>query len=110
MKASFAFITTVLFTVGAAAFVVVQQALLSGPSTYVQGTCATQVAQEELRQNDLVLVALVSKIDRANSRVFLETEIGSLQAVASSEVLRDLKEGDVITIVVSKDESTQVSI
>jgi hypothetical protein len=109
MKASFAFITTMLLTVGTAAFVV-QQALLSGPSTYVQGTRAAQVAQEELRQNDLVLVALVSKIDRANSRVFLETEIGSLQAAASSEVLRDLKEGDVITIVVSEDESTQVSI
>jgi hypothetical protein len=74
------------------------------------GNLAAQVAQEELRQNDLVLVALVSKIDRVNSRVFLETEIGSLQAAASSEVLRDLKEGDVITIVVSEDESTQVSI
>jgi len=110
MKASFAFITAVLLTVGTATSVIAQQALLSGPSAHVQGTCTAQVVQEKLRQNDLVLVALVSKIDRANSRVFLETEIGPLQAVASSEVLRDLKEGDVITVAVSEDESTQVSI
>lgn len=51
-----------------------------------------------------VLLAIVTKIDRSKNLVALETEVGPIEVFATPEVLKELQEGDVITVALEEEE------
>lgn len=56
-------------------------------------------------ETTVAVLALVQHIDRQTNVVTLATEVGQIEALTSPEIVHELREGDLITVVLSEEEA-----